>query len=48
LTDNYVVTLIGSHRWFDEQAKNSPIILAEDGSDTGLFVAFGIARKFNL
>ncbi|MEP3653445.1 MAG: MipA/OmpV family protein [Litorimonas sp.] len=48
LNDDYVVTFIGSHRWFTGDADDSPIILAEDGSDTGVFFALGIARKFNL
>lgn len=48
LSDDYVVTLIGSHRWFTGDADNSPILLADDGADTGLFVALGIARKFQL
>lgn len=48
VSDDYVVTLIGSHRWFTGDADDSPIILAEDGADTGLFVALGVARKFNL
>jgi len=48
ITDNYVITAIGSHRWFSGEANNSPILLADDGADTGLFVGLGIARKFNL
>ena len=48
LSDNYVVTAIGTHRWFANDANDSPILLSEDGADTGLFFALGIARKFNL
>ncbi len=48
LTDKYTISLIGSHSWFTEEAKNSPIILAEDGSDTGFFVSVGFSRKFTL
>jgi len=48
LDENYTVSLIGTHRWFIEEANDSPIILAEDGSDTGVFIAVGIARKFTL
>ena len=48
LNDDYVVTLIGSHRWFDGDANDSPILQAEDGADTGIFVALGFARRFNL
>lgn len=48
LSDDYVITAIGSHRWFTNDAKDSPILLADDGSDTGVFFALGIARKFSL
>lgn len=48
LNDDYVITLIGTHRWFTGDADNSPILLAEDGADTGLFVALGFARRFTL
>jgi len=48
LSENYVVTLIGSHRWFNGDADDSPILLADDGADTGVFVALGFARKFDL
>lgn len=48
LNDKYTVSLIGSHSWFTEEANNSPIILAEDGSDTGFFVSLGFSRKFTL
>jgi len=48
LGDNYAVNLVGSYRWFTEKAEDSPIILADDGADTGIFVAFGVTRKFNL
>lgn len=48
LTDDYVITLIGSHRWFNGDADDSPILLAADGADTGLFVSVGFARRFNL
>jgi outer membrane scaffolding protein for murein synthesis (MipA/OmpV family) len=48
LDENYIISLIGTHRWFTEEANDSPIILAEDGADTGIFVALGIARKFTL
>jgi len=48
LSDDYVITAIGSHRWFANDADDSPILLAADGADTGVFFALGIARKFNL
>lgn len=46
--DDYVVTVIGSHRWFSGKSNDSPILLAEDGADKGLFLSLGIARRFNL
>lgn len=48
ISDDYVLTLIGSHRWFAGDADDSPILLAEDGADTGIFIALGLSRKFNL
>ena len=48
LSDDYTLTFIGSHRWFTNDADDSPILLAEDGADTGLFLALGVARKFGL
>ena len=48
LSDDYVITAIGSHRWFANDADDSPILLANDGANTGVFFALGIARKFNL
>jgi len=47
ITDDYVVTAIASHRWFTGDANDSPILLAEDGSDTGLFIGLGLARRFD-
>lgn len=47
ITDDYVISLIGSHRWFAGDADDSPILLAEDGSETGLFVGIGVARRFD-
>jgi len=48
ISDDYVITAIGSHRWFANDADDSPILLANDGANTGVFFALGIARKFNL
>lgn len=48
ITDNYVITAIGSHRWFSGEADDSPILLADDGADTGLFIGLGLARRFDL
>lgn len=47
LNDDYAITLIGAHRWFTEEANNSPIINAADGSDTGLFLSVGLVRRFD-
>lgn len=46
--DNYALNFVGAYSWFTEEASGSPIILADDGADTGIFVAFGVTRKFNL
>ena len=48
VTDDYAVTLIGSHSWFTDEANNSPIIDAVDGSDTGFFISLSVSRRFTL
>lgn len=48
ITDKWRFEFAGSYRWFTEEADDSPIILAEDGSDNGLFVGLGVTRQFNL
>ena len=45
--NQYAVSLIANHRWFTSDAKDSPIINASDGSDTGYFIALGLSRKFD-
>lgn len=44
---NYAVVLTGSYRWFTEEATNSPILNAPDGSDEGFFAAISLTRKFD-
>ena len=48
ITDRWRAEFVGSYRWFTDEADDSPIITAEDGSDNGLFVGFGFTRQFNL
>lgn len=48
LNDKYSINLIGSHSWFTDEAKDSPIVQATDGADTGILVSIGLSRKFNL
>ena len=48
ITDKWRADFVGSYRWFTEEADDSPIITAADGSDNGLFVGFGFTREFNL
>lgn len=47
IQDKYAVTLIANHRWFTNDAADSPILNASDGSKTGVVVSLGIARKFD-
>ena len=48
ITDKWRADFFGSYRWFTDEADDSPIITAADGSDNGLFVGFGFTRQFNL
>lgn len=48
VTDKWRVNFVGSYRWFTEEADDSPIITAADGSDNGLFVGLGITRQINI
>lgn len=48
INDTYSINLIGSHSWFTNDAKDSPILQATDGADTGILVSVGLSRKFNL
>ncbi len=44
---NYAVVLTGSYRWFTDEAENSPILNAPDGSRNGFFAGLSVARKFD-
>lgn len=45
--DQYALSLITSYRWFTNDAADSPILNAPDGSKRGLFIALGLSRKFD-
>lgn len=47
IKENYAVVLTGSYRWFEDEATNSPILNAPDGSDNGFFAGISVARKFD-
>lgn len=47
IQDKYAVSLIGAYRWFTDEAQNSPILEASDGSKTGFFAGFSLSRKFD-
>lgn len=46
--DTYAVSLIGNYRWFVDDAANSPILNAPEGSKNGIFVTLGLSRKFDI
>lgn len=48
ITDKWRANFVGSYTWYTDEADDSPIITAEDGSDNGLFLGFGITRQFNI
>jgi len=45
--ENYAVVLSGSYRWFTDEATDSPILQAPDGSDEGFLAAISLTRKFD-
>ncbi len=47
IQDKYAVSLTASYRWYTEDAKESPILNASDGSDAGVFAALSVLRKFD-
>ncbi len=47
IDERYAVSFFGSYRWFTNDAADSPILNASDGSDQGFFAAFSISRKFD-
>ena len=48
IAEKWRANFVGSYRWFTEEADDSPIITAADGSDNGLFVGLGLTRQFSL
>lgn len=47
LKDQYAISLIGAYRWFTDDATDSPILTAPDGSDSGFFAGLSLSRKFD-
>lgn len=47
IKDKYAVALIGSYRWYTNDALDSPIINNFDGSENGLFLSLSFLRKFD-
>ncbi|WP_371397901.1 MipA/OmpV family protein [Fretibacter rubidus] len=47
IKDQYAISLIGSYRWFTDEAEDSPILNASDGSKNGLFAGLSVSRKFD-
>lgn len=47
VTKKYAIVAGGSYRWFTEDALDSPILNANDGSDNGFFLSLSVARKFD-
>ena len=45
--EKYALTFIGNYRWFTDEATDSPILNAADGSDEGFFAALSLSRKFD-
>ncbi len=46
--EKYALTLIATYRKFTNDAKDSPILRADDGSTDGVYAAISISRKFDL
>jgi len=47
IKDKYAIALIGSYRWYTNDALDSPIINNVEGSDNGLFLSLSFLRKFD-
>ena len=45
--EKYALTFIGNYRWFTDEATDSPILNAADGSNEGFFAALSLSRKFD-
>ena len=48
ITDNYQLGAFASYREFFDDAEDSPILQAPDGSTNGLFAGVSLTRKFDL
>ncbi len=46
--EKYALTFIGTYRRFTDDAADSPILLASDGSRNGIYAAVSLSRKFDL
>ena len=46
--ENYSLGLFASYREFIDDAEDSPILRAEDGSTNGIFAGLSLSRKFDL
>jgi len=46
--EKYALTFIGTYRQFTGDAKDSPVLRADDGSTDGIYAAVSISRKFDL
>lgn len=47
IQDKYAISLFANYRWFTEDAADSPILNADDGSRNGIFAAISLSRKFD-
>lgn len=47
IKDKYAIALIGSYRWYTNDALDSPIINNAEGSENGLFLSLSFLRKFD-
>jgi outer membrane scaffolding protein for murein synthesis (MipA/OmpV family) len=45
--EKYALVFVGSYRWFTDEATNSPIFNAPDGTDNGVFASVSLVRKFD-
>jgi len=48
IKDQYAVSLIATYRKFTGDAKDSPILRANDGATDGLYAAISVSKKFDL
>lgn len=45
--ENYALSLIGTYDWYINDAADSPIVNANDGSRNGIYAAVSLSRKFD-